>query len=140
MAKRCVQIAELARARWCLTGTPMQNAVEELFPLLEFMHAEPWSLPRVWRELVTAKMLEDPVAATQSVVRICSRTMLRRTKATTDPDGAPLLVLPPRKDAIHWLDLRADERERYDALYVASKREFDALVRAGKAAHSILGC
>merc|ERR1719235_1927042 len=137
VAKRCMQISELAQARWCLSGTPMQNAVEELFSMLEFMRAEPWSIPRVWRDLVTTKMLEDPAAATASVVRICSQTMLRRTKATVDPEGKPLLVLPPRKDEIHWLDLRADERAVYDALYVASKQEFDALVRAGKAAHSI---
>ena len=54
------------------------------------------------------------------------RDILLRTEVTVtevDPEGKPLLVLPPRKDEIHWLDLREDERAQYDALYVASKQE-----------------
>ncbi|XP_071929108.1 DNA repair protein RAD5B-like isoform X3 [Coffea arabica] len=27
---------------WCLTGTPLQNKLEDLYNLLCFLHVEPW--------------------------------------------------------------------------------------------------
>ena len=42
-----------AGAKWCVSGTPMQNSVEELFPLLRFLQLEPFCVPSVWKKLVT---------------------------------------------------------------------------------------
>jgi len=47
-----------ASHRWCITGTPMQNSVEEIYPLLRFLRLDPFSTPSVWRKLVSDPLEE----------------------------------------------------------------------------------
>ncbi|CDP19585.1 unnamed protein product [Coffea canephora] len=37
---------------WCLTGTPLQNKLEDLYNLLCFLHVEPWSVTIQWQKLI----------------------------------------------------------------------------------------
>merc|ERR1719203_1000101 len=127
---RCSRQAQAAfrlRAfcRWCVTGTPLQNTVEELFSLIRFLRVDPWSSWAVWRKAI-AQPLErgrhGDVAAMAEAMEAARNVMqpllLRRTKETVDPaTGKPLLELPPKHVHVLRLELSQAEREFYDALY-----------------------
>jgi len=123
-----------ARCRWCVTGTPMQNTVEELFPLLNFLRVEPWSAPSVWRKAVSEPLArgENMVAVT-SVRKSIKDLMLRRTKTTRNRQAQLLIELPPKHVHVHELELSPAEQDFYDSLYLRSKTQFDDFVARGRA-------
>eukprot|EP00927_Polykrikos_kofoidii_P027162 TRINITY_DN24001_c0_g1_i1.p1 TRINITY_DN24001_c0_g1~~TRINITY_DN24001_c0_g1_i1.p1 ORF type:complete len:1399 (+),score=252.81 TRINITY_DN24001_c0_g1_i1:147-4343(+) len=126
--------------RWCVTGTPLQNSVEELFSLVRFLRVDPWSSWTEWRRAVALPLERgrhgDGVAMTTALNaarRIVQPLLIRRTKASRDPEtGEPLLVLPPKHLHVVELQLSAGERDFYDALYSRSKTQFDTFVARGE--------
>eukprot|EP00742_Colponemidia_sp_Colp-10_P014547 GILJ01016532.1.p1 GENE.GILJ01016532.1~~GILJ01016532.1.p1 ORF type:complete len:935 (-),score=119.12 GILJ01016532.1:169-2973(-) len=135
---RTVQLARAAfrlhaDKRWCLTGTPVQNKLDDLFSLLHFLRVEPWS-DYLWWTRIVCKPYEggDPFAA--SLLRtILSPLLLRRTKASKDKSGNAIVSLPPKHIHVHYVELTTEERDFYDALFNRSKTKFDHFVAQGKA-------
>ena len=50
-AKACCLLH--ARKRWCLTGTPLQNTVDDIYSLVRFLQHEPWAEYRFFRKVIT---------------------------------------------------------------------------------------
>lgn len=50
-AKACYAIE--SERRWCLTGTPIQNRLEDLHSLLHFLRLEPWGDISYFRSFIT---------------------------------------------------------------------------------------
>lgn len=60
-AKACYALN--ARRRWCLSGTPIVNRLEDLFSLLHFLRLEPWGNFTFYRTFVTVPFAKrDPKA------------------------------------------------------------------------------
>lgn len=57
--------------------------------------------------------------------------LLRRTKQSRRRDGQPIITLPEKVSKIAFLKLGSKERQFYDAVYEASKKEFDELADHG---------
>ena len=77
--------------RWCLTGTPIQNGLADLFSLLHFIRYTPWA---EW-ECFNKYILKPSEAGEEDVYEvlktILKRVFLRRTKQSKDPDGKPIV-------------------------------------------------
>ncbi|KAJ5639083.1 uncharacterized protein N7484_006945 [Penicillium longicatenatum] len=121
-----------ATYRWCLTGTPMMNRLEDFQSLLGFLRIRPYNnkekfkrdfirpIKNGWGEENVMKQLRVLVKS------VC----LRRTKKTKI-DGQPILQLPPKViEKIHVV-FNEDEKGLYDELNSDSQNQIRKYLNAG---------
>ena len=95
-----------AERRWAVTGTPVQNRLDDLAALLGFLRLYPFDdRPKFNRYIVEPFKACDPEIVPKLRVLVDTIT-LRRLKDKID--------LPPREDLVVRLDFNADERAVYD--------------------------
>lgn len=128
--------ALIADRRWCLTGTPIQNNLEDVYSLLRFLRVEPWRSWAWWNKLVQKPFEEGDERGLKFVQSILKPIMLRRTKSSTDREGRPILVLPPVNTQVIYCELTEAERDFYEALFKRSKVKFDQFVEQGRVLHN----
>ena len=87
--------AVAAKCRWCLSGTPLQNNVDDLFSYFRFLRYEPYGDAASFRALIKEPIRVDPAAGFRRLQAILRAVMLRRTKQSRI-NGAPIVRLPPR--------------------------------------------
>ncbi|KAE9455433.1 hypothetical protein C3L33_12667, partial [Rhododendron williamsianum] len=87
-----------SHCRWCLTGTPLQNNLEDLYSLLCFLHVEPWCNWAWWSKLIQRPYENGEQRGLRLVKAILRPLMLRRTKETKDKEGS-------RGDSQEYADL-----------------------------------
>ncbi|CAM0948087.1 unnamed protein product [Alopecurus aequalis] len=125
-----------ADRRWCLTGTPIQNNLDDLYSLFRFLRVEPWRNRSLWNKLVQKPFEEGDERGLKLVQTILKPVMLRRTKNSTDKEGRPILTLPPANIEVKYCELSESERDFYEALFKRSKVKFDQFVEQGKVLHN----
>ncbi|KAF2138226.1 uncharacterized protein K452DRAFT_321205 [Aplosporella prunicola CBS 121167] len=112
-SKRHRVLKELkARHRWCLTGSPMFNRVEDFGALLSFLRITPFNDLRFFNSEVTNNLRSNPEKALDTLRKLVRSTSLRRTKASVFGD----LEMQPRETRIEEVFLNDEERERYEIL------------------------
>jgi SNF2 family DNA or RNA helicase len=133
-AKACFQLC--AELKWCLTGSPIQNEVSDVQPLLRFLLVEPWSSWGFWQrgllsklESTDAKVKAEGYAALRSIL---SPLTLRRLKSTVGSDGKPLVQLMERSEETVRLTAGEAELAFYDSLFSKSAAKFSGYVASGK--------
>lgn len=78
-----------AEYRWCLSGTPMQNNLDELQSLIHFLRIKPYDNLNAWREQITRPMTNGKGGLAIKRLQIYLKAfMKRRTKDILKQDGA----------------------------------------------------
>jgi len=94
---RTIQIAKAvyhlnAKNRWCMTGTPIQNKLDDLFSLLHFLRIEPWSDYLWWNSYINKPYEKKDPLVFQIIQTIIAPILLRRTKKGKTKDGKSIVV------------------------------------------------
>jgi SNF2 family DNA or RNA helicase len=121
-----------AEFRWCMTGTPMQNRVDELYSLIRFCRIKPYDneerFSRDFSRPLKNEHLRDK--AMRQLQILCKAILLRRTK-TSKIDGKPILSLPPKTTMEARAVFSEDERKCYLALQEKTQLQFNRYLKAG---------
>ncbi|KAJ3222518.1 hypothetical protein HK099_002226 [Clydaea vesicula] len=115
-----------ANLRWCLTGTPIQNRLDDLYSLIKFLRLEPFSTKSTWNQYFSKLM--KPNSGNQDVGVSRLQTLmksltLRRTKESKI-NGDPILNLPKRHDHVINVKLNANEMALYRKIEDKAKELF----------------
>jgi len=134
VAKACCLLR--AERRWAVSGTIIQNSLEDVFSLMHFLRHEPFCDHSFWNNTITKA--PDFSTALNRVKNLLSPIMIRRTKESRDHTGQLILALPYIDCKSVVVEFSPEERQFYEALYRKSFDIFKGLVRAGTASSSWL--
>ncbi|KAJ8432485.1 hypothetical protein Cgig2_012703 [Carnegiea gigantea] len=119
-----------AKRRWCLSGTPIQNAVDDLYSYFRFLKYDPYSVYNSFCSMVKFPISKNPSNGYRKLQAVLKAIMLRRTKAT-HLDGQPIITLPPKYVKLKKVEFSEEERYFYSRLEADSRAQFQAYADSG---------
>jgi superfamily II DNA or RNA helicase len=107
-----------ARHRFCLTGTPMENHLGELWSIMSFVNpgylGDKAGFSRAWR--IPIEKRADQVRAAALAQRV-KPFLLRRTKTAVATE------LPPKTEIMEVIALEGAQRDLYDSVRLSMSRK-----------------
>lgn len=97
-----------AKIRWCLTGTPIQNSLDDLAALVSFIRSSPLDDLSVFRKHIITPLLKEQDEGAINLRTLLDSICLRRTKK--------LLNLPPVVDIYRSVHFSIEEKFLYDSI------------------------
>ena len=113
--------------RLCLTGTPLMNNTDELYPLLRFLRVKPYVTKSVFEDKIgkpLRRLLPTEVdnssgresdSALDKVRELLNEVLLRRMK-TDRIKGRPIVDIPERREKDQSVSFSEGERELYNLI------------------------
>ncbi|XP_010234334.1 helicase-like transcription factor CHR28 isoform X2 [Brachypodium distachyon] len=128
VAKACCGLR--AKRRWCLSGTPIQNAIDELYSYFRFLKYDPYSTYSSFCTMIKHPIARDAVHGYKKLQTVLRIVLLRRTKETMI-NGEPIINLPPKTINLVKVDFRKEERAFYMTMEERSRQQFKEYAAAG---------
>lgn len=119
-----------AKRRWCLSGTPIQNSIDDLYSYFRFLKYEPYSVYSSFCSMVKFQISKNPSRGYPKLQAVLKNIMLRRTKGTL-LDGKPIINLPPKSVKLKKVEFSEEERDFYSRLEADSRAQFQAYADSG---------
>jgi superfamily II DNA or RNA helicase len=120
---RFSQIAQATKAlkaehRFVLTGTPMENSLDDLWSIFDFLMPGYLGPAKEFKDRYETPIVRAGDAAALRRLRQRLRPfVLRRTKAEVAPE------LPPRIEQVAWCEMSAEQQSVYQAILEQGRRE-----------------
>lgn len=102
-----------------MTGTPIQNSLDDLLSLLKFLHLQPFCQQAVFERDILSPMRSGNPNAFRNLRLLLRAICLRR--------NSKLLDLEPVKFETIPVTLKTEERECYKAIQVHCQQEFEKI-------------
>ncbi|KAI9183819.1 hypothetical protein H9P43_002871 [Blastocladiella emersonii ATCC 22665] len=106
----CLLVAE---RKWVLSGTPLQNKLEDLYSLFNFLEFFPFDRLEIWKATFERPIKNGNAEALERFKLLMRTVCLRRTKIM-QLAGKPILKLPEIKHHVHKVPFAPEERTLYD--------------------------
>ncbi|KAJ6906919.1 hypothetical protein NC651_017555 [Populus alba x Populus x berolinensis] len=119
-----------AKRRWCLSGTPIQNSIDDLYSYFRFLRYDPYAVYKSFYNTIKVPISRNSLHGYKKLQAVLRAIMLRRTKATLI-DGQPIINLPPKSICLTKVDFSIEERAFYTRLEADSRSKFKAYAAAG---------
>lgn len=72
-----------AKRRWCLSGTPIQNAIDDLYSYFRFLKYDPYAIYKSFCSTIKVPISKSPSKGYKKLQAVLKTIMLRRTKGET---------------------------------------------------------
>uniref|UniRef100_A0A0D9W9X0 RING-type domain-containing protein n=1 Tax=Leersia perrieri TaxID=77586 RepID=A0A0D9W9X0_9ORYZ len=128
VARACCGLRSMRR--WCLSGTPIQNTIEDLYSYFRFLKYEPYCVYTSFRSMIKQQISYDATRGYKKLQAILKIILLRRTKETLI-DGEPIIKLPPKTIELSKIDFTKEERTFYMIIEEGSREKFKEYAAAG---------
>lgn len=109
-----------AKHRWCLTGTPIQNSLDDLGALVRFLRVQFLEQPSAFRKNISKPVERGEPEGIFKLRGLLRAICLRRTN--------DILHLPQPKEKEYILDLSAEEDNEYRAIADCYREDVDRAV------------
>ncbi|KAI5331111.1 hypothetical protein L3X38_021237 [Prunus dulcis] len=119
-----------AKRRWCLSGTPIQNAIDDLYSYFRFLKYDPYAVYKSFCSTIKVPISKNPAKGYRKLQAVLKTIMLRRTKGTL-LDGEPIITLPPKFIELKRVEFSKEERDFYSRLEADSRAQFEEYAAAG---------
>lgn len=123
-------LAKSAKQSWCLSGTPIFNGLQDLYPAFNIIR-----MPELSNSIRFEKILENSSNPTKTIQISLRAAMIRRTKEDVFL-GKPLMKLPPKEIREVSVKFDPDARVLYDALEDRARDEINSLSKVKIAPHA----
>lgn len=111
--------------RVALSGTPVENRLDELWSVFRFTHPGLLGTRADFSKRYGRPINDGSNEAAERLRQLIKPFLLRRMKREVAKD------LPPRTDAILTVELEDEERQLYDAIYAAKHKEVVEALEGG---------
>ena len=98
-----------ARHRWCLTGTPIHNSLDDYGALLSFIGVQPFTEKAAFNFWIAEPFKQNRLNSLQRLETLVRATCLRRTKSSSNTP----FKLSRRSEKVEWIELYPEDRELY---------------------------
>ncbi|ETS75548.1 hypothetical protein PFICI_12492 [Pestalotiopsis fici W106-1] len=109
-----------SQRRWCLTGTPIQNRIDDLVSLLRFLQFEPLCNKATFEKYILEPLSKETPERTRALHVLLRGLCLRR-------DESHLNLPSPTYQTLE-VSFDPKERELYDGVLYACQRDLDDVV------------
>ncbi|KAH3949242.1 hypothetical protein HBH98_218660 [Parastagonospora nodorum] len=121
-----------AKYRLCLTGTPMMNCIDELYPMLRFLGVSrynDWKMFALEIAKPAKHQNQDTRDRAMKRVQILLKSVMLRRQKTSEVDGKPILNLPEKHTHLGNVEFSDDEAGIYKALEAKSRIQFNKYLK-----------
>ncbi|XP_056151483.1 E3 ubiquitin-protein ligase SHPRH isoform X2 [Lampris incognitus] len=109
--------------RWCVSGTPVQRGLEDLYGLVLFLGVDPYWVKHWWDQLLYRPYRRGN---TESLYNLIGQLLWRSAKK----DVIDQIQIPPQTEEVHWLRFSPVEGHFYHRQHEVCSQ--DALVKLRK--------
>ncbi|KAL4497326.1 hypothetical protein ABPG72_011261 [Tetrahymena utriculariae] len=123
VSEACFEIQ--SSCRWCLTGTPLENSIDDIYSLFRFLNIPKYSDWSWWSQNVkNTKRLHSKSSSFKIINQIIENLTLRRTKESQDANGEKIISIPEKQIQNIFIEFCDNEKNVYNKIFQKTQQVY----------------